>query len=138
MTVTFTETQVIRMDLRYPVGNNLYMSATIEPDPLGDVNRIVSLVRRNSDGTQTKIRSALAPVNTGTIVKFGKGPLERPGDDPTPWPLPLFIPCWFIEVDGRRVLQVLDHEIWPTPPTPKVPWHRRARHTLSCPPAHCC
>lgn len=131
-TVDFPDEHVMRI-----TPPNAGMAVTIEPDPLGTVNKIIRIVRHNSDGTTTPIKAALAPVSAGTMVRFGRGILEgrnepRRGIWEFPQWLVAGVPCWFAEVDGRRVLQVPDHETWPAFPTPKSPWHRRARHTLSC------
>ena len=131
MTVDFPEQHVMRMRLPHSP-RTAGMAVTIEPDPLGPVNSILSLVRQESDGTRTKIRSALAPVRAGTTVQLGFGPMESQLEDIAHGPLTLSVPCYWIAVNGRRVMQVPEHETWPAFPTPKSPWHRRARHTLSC------
>lgn len=110
------------------------VAALIEPDPLGPVNKIVTLMVG-----QRRIKSALCPVQAGARVTVGKDPgsfypwLSGPGwraacgtppleDPPAPKP-----PSWYIEVNGRRVLDVPEHETWQPITPPKIPWRTRIR-----------
>lgn len=109
------------------------MAAKVGPDPLGPVNKIVTLMRGNY-----RVKSVLCPVPAGATVTVGRGGSSYhemwsgPGwralngelEERKP-------PHWYIEVDGRRVLEVPEHETRPPiPPPPRVPWHRRARTAL--------
>lgn len=111
-------------------------SVRVEPDPLGPVNKIVTLMRG-----QYRVKSVLAPVPAEAVVKAGYDggtgwsmfgglgwrALSGLGEDPEPEPYRP--PLWFVEVDDRRVLEVPEHETWPpTPPSPPVPLWRRFRH----------
>ena len=112
-------------------------SARISPDPLGPVNKIVSLMR--GDRVMAK---ALTHVPAGAKVALvrdsggygidevfalrsafwdsrgaGKPPPE------TPFPRP---PGWRIKINGRTVLAVTDRELAPPrPPAPKQPLRQR-------------
>ena len=113
----------------------------IGPDPLGPVNKIVTLV-----AGERRIKSALAHIPEGAAVRLvrdeayltiremfsrmdqvwqarGQGtPVEIKAIHP---------PGWRVEVDGRTVLTVLDADLQPPiPPTP-IPWRRRARQVLT-------
>lgn len=104
----------------------------VKTDPLGPVNQIVSLVRE--DGSL--IKSALCPVPAESVVKlgydpprfefFGAGWQVLAGGKPPPPRTPRLYTLWTAEVDGRRVLEVPEHDAWlPIPPMPTPPlWHR--------------
>lgn len=111
--------------------NDMQLSSTwgarIEPDPLGPVNKVVTLFRG-----ERRVRSALWPVNPGSAVKVGHDPGElyiewfNPGAKATIRP-----PSWYVEVDGRRIIDVPEHETYPPlPPPPRVPLWRRMREVL--------
>jgi hypothetical protein len=107
-------------------------SVRVEPDPLGPVNKIVTLMR----GGQ-RVCSVLCPVPVGASVRV----IREEGtprvrlwsfdwdelDDVMPyWP-----PGWRVEVDGRTVLTVTDAEMHtPASPPPPVPLWRRMRQAL--------
>ncbi len=105
------------------------LAVKVEPDPLGDVNRIVRLVRLGSHFTNGDVfvKAVVAPVSAGADVQlvrdeggyryrslFG----EFDGDDAE---RPAWAPGWHVEVDGRTVLTVSDAEIWPPPTPPTIP-----------------
>lgn len=107
----------------------------IKPDPLGDVNRIVTLIIGNRH-----VRSVLTRVPNGAAVKVGyqagqflpwlSGPGWRalvgiPEPEGPVGPEPI-LPCYYVEVDGRRVLEVPEHETYP--PAQPQPLLRRLRH----------
>ena len=108
----------------------------VEPDPLGPVNKIITLMR----GGQ-RIKSVLRPVATGTTVRMGfqggTGLAIGPG-----WRAMLGYadverehyrpPTWWVEVDGRRVIEVAEHEILLPPAAPRrpIPWRTRAQWRL--------
>lgn len=107
----------------------------VEPDPLGPVNKIITLMR----GGQ-RIKSVLRPVATGTTVRMGfqggTGLAVGPG-----WRAMLGYadverehyrpPAWWVEVDGRRVIEVAEHEIpAPAPLRRPIPWRTRAQWRL--------
>lgn len=111
------------------------LRALIEPDRLGDVNSVVTLM--NGD---RRIRSVLTRVPDQATIVVGYDPgqfypwLSGPGwrtmngmpelEDPAKSKFP----SWYIEIDGIRVLDVPEHETYPPlPPKPRVPLHQRAR-----------
>lgn len=107
----------------------------VSADPLGPVNRIVSLMR----GGQ-RIKSVLCPVPAGTSVRLvrdeGAWNIQelfalrdanwRTGEAPT---IDIRPPGWRIEVDGKTVLTVTDAEMRPPRPlAPTIPlWTRMRR-----------
>lgn len=105
----------------------------VEPDPLGPVNKIVTLMR----GGQ-RVRSVLCPVPVGADVRCGydagsprvrlwSASFEDLGDVGEPYRPP----TWYVEVDGRRVIDVPEHETYPPrPPAPRVPLWQRMRRAL--------
>ncbi|HEY2066336.1 MAG TPA: hypothetical protein VGG84_10295 [Gemmatimonadaceae bacterium] len=107
------------------------LQATIEADPLGDVNRIVRLWRQNRDGTQTQLAAALHPCACRPRLKIGKGNAAnwQPGhDDPHFGWIGMFDAVWYVEVDGVRVLELPYHDVYePLPPAPRPPLRRRVR-----------
>jgi hypothetical protein len=105
------------------------VSATIEPDTLGDVNRIVSLVRNERDGSRTKLKSVLYPYRSGMSVGLGRGErLPRPGEKPSPWFFNPWSNVWYVTIDGRRILEAYGSEnLPPRPPPPKPPLWKRIR-----------
>jgi hypothetical protein len=112
---------------------NPSVSAIIEPDTLGDVNRIISLVRNEADGSRTKLRSVLYPYRAGMSVGLGHGQRARkPGESPSPW---LFMPwsnVWYVTIDGRRILEAYGSEkLPPIPPPPKPPLSRRLKTVVA-------
>lgn len=115
------------------------VGAVIESDPLGPVNKIVTLMVGDR-----RIKSALCPVGVDSEVTVGResgawslenlfAPLwwNNPGGS-RPEIGVARPPGWFVEVDGRRIIEVDDDEIRPpAPKPPRPPWHRRARHALT-------
>lgn len=117
-------------------------SARVEPDPLGPVNKIVSLWRGNR-----RVKAVLTRVPVDADVQVvrddggytiaalfelkgrfwdSRGTNEPPPEIHTPRP-----PGWRIEVDGRTVLAVTDAELAPArPPTPQAPLWQRMRQAL--------
>lgn len=105
-------------------------SVRLAPDPLGPVNRIVTLMRGGRH-----VKSVLYPVNVGTTVRLVRdegtarirlwsatwedlgepfGPARAPG--------------WRVDVDDRTVLTVTDAELHTPYVAPPVPRWRRFRH----------
>lgn len=112
------------------------VSMRVECDPLGPVNKIVRLVR--PDGST--IKAALHPVGVGQTVTFGKEPptyWAGPGwrhlagfeDEPPRDPRSPF-GRYYAEVDGVRVLEVSDKEIYPAVKLSHVPIRLRAKMWL--------
>lgn len=114
--------------------------ATIEADPLGDVNRIVRICRIEG-GKRTSVKAALVPITAGTTVTLSRdestwgiaevfalreGSWRIPPDpEPQLRELPP-TPGWRVDVDGHTVLRAADLDIWPQPPAPRVPMRLRA------------
>lgn len=112
-------------------------SVGIEPDPLGPVNKIVTLMRG-----RRRIKSVLAHVPVGATVRLvrdeGGYRIEdlfalheanwRTGETIE---VDFHPPGWRVEVNGRTVLAVTDAEMQPPrPPAPRVPLQRRMRQAL--------
>lgn len=112
-------------------------SARVEPDPLGPVNKIVSLWRGNR-----RVKAVLThvPVDADVQVVRDDGgwtidelfALKRGffnlGATPAVEHRP---PGWRIQINGVTVLAVTDTQLAPTPPpTPKPPLRQRMRHAL--------
>ncbi len=116
-------------------------SARVEPDPLGPVNKIVSLWRG-----ERCVAKVLTHVPAGAKVELCRDDggytipalfelknrywdargTNKPPEIHTPRP-----PGWRIQIDGRTVLAVTDTQLTPTPPpTPKPPLRQRMRHAL--------
>lgn len=130
--------------LSYPIYVGL--STRVEPDPLGDINSIVRLMRRNRDGTQTSIKAALYPIHPDDTIKIGHGggfnvnvhagaPWQIiAGGRPRQTPFPETIwtaPTWYVEVNGKRIIEIPEHlQYEPPPPAPRPPWHHRARTAI--------
>lgn len=102
--------------------------ALIEPDPLGPVNRIVTLMRNDK-----RVKSVLCHVPEGADVEVvrDEGTVrihlwsalwENLGEPFGPYRPP----SWRIEINGRTVLSVTDAEMRTpyTPPPPPPLWHR--------------
>lgn len=103
----------------------------VRDDPLGSVNKIISLTR--ADGSV--IKSVLHPVPAGAEVKIGYDPPRitlgpgwglMMGGKPAPAGVSRLYAIWIATVDGKRVLDVPEHETWPpiTPPPPPPLWQR--------------
>ena len=122
--------------LAYRMYAGPYMAARVEPDPLGPVNKIVSLLRG-----QRRVKSVLCPVPAGAdarVVRDEGGWTMREvfalreriwdsrGRGEQPELPPVREPGWRIEIDGRTVLAVTDAEMRTpyTPPPPPPLWHR--------------
>lgn len=88
-------------------------------DPLGPVNKIIALVRE--DGTL--VASKLHPVPVGAEVRLGYDNSPKITLHDERWnPLCSWgfgYPVWYAEVDGRRILEVPEHETWPPIPPPR-------------------
>lgn len=109
----------------------------VKPDRLGPVNQILTLMRGSHP-----VRSVLYPVRAGaTVIAGTEGAhyweaFDGPGwralmGEPIPEPEPYRPPVWFIEVDGKRILEVPEHETWPPiPPKPTPPLLQRMRTAL--------
>lgn len=110
---------------------------TVENDPLGPVNKIVTLWVG-----ERRIRTVLTPVHTGSTVRLSYDagtPLIRywgptweelngiPGIEHEP-----YRPAsWCVEVDGKRVIKVPVAECQPPrPPAPRVPLRTRAGRVI--------
>lgn len=105
----------------------------IDPDPLGPVNKIVTLMRGRH-----RVKSVLCPVGVGATVRCGYDPgsprvrlwsasFDYLGDVGEPYREP----TWYVEVDGRRAIEVPERETYPPiTPTPPVPLWRRMRTVL--------
>lgn len=105
-------------------------SVRVEADPLGPVNKLVTLMKG-----QRRIKSTLCPVPVGARVRCRQdwmddpshpyeGPLGK-GFQFTRWP------AWIVEVNGERVLEVRERDTHPlTPPKPAVPLWKRMRDVL--------
>lgn len=108
----------------------------IDADPLGPVNRIVTLMR----GT-TRVASILCPVPAGATVRLvrdeGAWNIDalfalrdanwRTGDKPD---IDIRPPGWRVEIAGRTVLAVTDAEMHTPTPAPHVPWYLRAHRAM--------
>lgn len=112
--------------------------ARIAPDPLGPVNKIISVMY----GGRRVGKAVLWHVPAGAVVKlvrvsdgytidelfalreqfykFGRDAYSAPNLSARR------AAGWAIEVDGREVLYVPDSEIWPPTPVAPVPWRLRA------------
>lgn len=109
-------------------------AALVESDPLGPVNKIVSLMRG-----QRRVKSVLCPVPAGADVRVVRDERGWTIDEVlalqnTRWLMDDNIgtlpdprePGWRIEINGRTVLSVTDAEMRTpyTPPPPPPLWHR--------------
>ena len=112
----------------------------IEPDPLGPVNRIVTLVygkRRIKStlvgwhtlvGAEVKIRHESGHFRITEMFNMVSQQWEVRGGGTRPVELPpVRDPGWYVEVDGETVLYASDLEIHPLTPALTVPWRLRAR-----------
>lgn len=113
----------------------------VEPDPLGPVNKIATLV---VDGR--RIKSVLWRIPAGADVQIRRAHDgwtidelfslrsrmwdTRGQGEPEPQIEPPRMPGWCIEIDGHEVLYVPDCEIWPRPTAPAVPWRERTRRAV--------
>ena len=116
----------------------------VEPDPLGPVNKIVSLRRGGR-----RVKSVLCPVPVGAKVQLVRDDggytvdelfalksdiwARRPyGPDTfTAAVPPRREPGWRVEVDDKTVLAVTDAELRPPiPPKPRVPLRQRIRRAV--------
>lgn len=107
------------------------VSLRMHADPLGPVNKIISIVRHNSDHTTTVLKSKLYPVKQGSTVILGEEGSEwnmGPGwraltdtaiEEPKPH-------VWYVEVDYHRIIEIPWGAALPDP-APVMPWYRQAR-----------
>lgn len=110
-------TDVIKWGMTYQIYCPIKLR--VEPDPLGDVNCIIRVLRRSDD---EPIRSILHTNTPGLEPKIGYGNITDHGDK---WWM-LSFPVWTVEIDGKRILEIPEHETWgPFPPIPKPPLRRR-------------
>jgi hypothetical protein len=120
--------------LAYGAFASPHIGVLIEPDPLGPVNKILTLVCGDR-----RIKSALHPVGVGTVCRVeretgGYSLTEvfalrerRWGDPESDIGLPpRRAPGWHITIDGRTVLYATEAEVHPPSPLPRVPWRTRA------------
>ena len=111
-------------------------AARVEPDPLGPVNKIVTLMRG-----QRRVKSVLTRVPAGANVRVVRDEggwtmqevfalreriWDSRGRGEQPELPPVHEPGWRIEIDGRTVLAVTDAELAPpcAPPPPPPLWRR--------------
>ena len=125
MTDTFTAFQAF-----VEAGLSCSVRVAITPDPLGPVNRIVTL--RNGE---RRVKATLRRVPAGAKVELihehgmrysglGWRTLNGLPEEPEPeWRAP----GWYVHLDGQVVLYATAAEVWPLPPVPPVPWRVRAR-----------
>lgn len=110
-------------------------SVRVSADPLGPVNKIVTLMRGGR-----RIKTVLCRVPVGATVRLVRdegsgyrvwGPTWRQLNN-ADYDLPPYQePGWRVEVNDRTVLAVTDAEmIPPRPPAPKVPLWTRMRRVL--------
>lgn len=92
----------------------------VRTDPLGPVNKILTIVRHNGDGTATGLKSRLYPIRAGQAVQLVH--------DVGAWDLIGGGPAWRVEVDEQTVLTLTDAELWTPSVAPPVPLWRRFRH----------
>lgn len=104
-----------------------YIAAHVENDPLGPVNKIVTLI-----AGQRRIKSVLTPVPAGasvrltnTIVPVGPVRVQWPGNIySSKWQRAAY--GWCVEINDRVVLTATDAECQPPmPPAPRIPLRRR-------------
>lgn len=117
------------------------ISALIEPDPLGPINKLVTLMVG-----ERRIRTTLCHVPPGAQVRVVRdegawtlGNLfafrdrlwdSRGSAEPEP-AIDIQPPGWRIEINGRTVLTVTDAKMAPPrPPAPRVPLWRRMRRAM--------
>lgn len=112
------------------------VTARVDEYPFGPLNKIITLMVG-----QRRTRSVVWPVNKGDRVTVGRhpgrawsyGPGWRAltgGTDPVAEQGRL-LPGWYVEVNGFRVIEVDDADLWPpVPPAPRVPWSTRACRAL--------
>lgn len=116
-------------------------SARIDPDPLGPVNRIVSIW---CGDRRVKAGLAHVPVGADVVLKREEGAFSITGllnyqqalwgarteGCPKPSIDIVRMPGWYVEVDGREVLHVSDPECAPTVPAVVIPWRERTRRKV--------
>lgn len=110
-----------------------WVMVKIRPDPLGGPNSIIRLVTNDGNGVVRQVgKAVLYPVGAGTEMKMGRDRstmvdwlLANP--PLSTWKGQNLKPdVWFVEVDGKRILEVPYHEVLPPIPPP-VPVPRLAR-----------
>lgn len=102
------------------------ISATVESDPLGDVNKIVRL---RCGGRVVKTALCHVPDDAPVMVGRANAPTISLFD--MDWNLATrtysFV-GYYVEVDGRRVIEATDAEMrLPAPPAPHIPWKFRVK-----------
>lgn len=115
-------------------------SARIDPDPLGPVNRIVSIWCGDR-----RVKAGLAHVPVGAEVRLTRAEgswtmtevfalreriWDARGRGEEPEYPPVRARGWYVEVDGREVLYVSDAECAPVVPAPVIPWRERTRRKV--------
>lgn len=105
------------------------MSIEIQNDSLGPINKHVTLLNHGYP-----VKSVLYPVKEGSVVEFGNVPMDlgpswrEINGYPDPDKATSVLPFWYVDVDGKRIMQVCDYETWPPmPSTPKMPRRERLR-----------
>jgi len=104
----------------------------VDPDPLGDVNCIIRVLRRSDDKV---IRSILHTNTPGLDPQVGYGSHEY-ARIPSPfgghgWPLSY--PVFTVEVDGKRIAEIdeYDPDLYERPPLPQPPLHQRLQRRIA-------
>lgn len=101
----------------------------VDPDPLGDVNCVIRVLRRLDDSLIKAVLHRNTPGIEKPKIGYGSSHFE---DDGGIWGCIWGFPVWYVEVDGERVIEVPEHETWPpTPPPPPITWRRRPRTAVN-------
>lgn len=99
------------------------IGVAIKDDPFGPLNKIVRFTRNNEPIGP----AALYPVHAMSSVVVGRG--YRTGYEPSPWSfINIYSSVWYIEIDGKRILEAHPYDLEPPlPPRPPIPLRRRVR-----------
>jgi antitoxin (DNA-binding transcriptional repressor) of toxin-antitoxin stability system len=106
------------------------LSLQVAPDPLGPVNKILTLMHNDGRGGSTRLATLLHPIHPGQEVQLTEentpvmkifahdwSPIRRWGGH-----------FWVVTVDDKRILEVPYAAALPDiPPAPRVPLKRRLR-----------